>query len=164
MKHSRSAFCPRFRALLAVAYGFKWIDGLVSGRSPSLPTSSSILFSSSNINMSFQSTLRSSTRQISRSFSTTRSNPKIYLQASSKEFNSRVLDASSPDRSKIILAKFTASWCPPCKVLKPILKKMQEEEGKQLTGKEVDVMEIDVDEQQELAAQFKVRKENSGTG
>lgn len=38
---------------------------------------------------------------------------------------------------------------------------MESEQGQQLTGKQVDLMEIDVDEQQELAMQYKVSNKTS---
>lgn len=41
---------------------------------------------------------------------------------------------------------------------------MESEQGQQLTGKQVDLMEIDVDEQQELAMQYKVSNKTSRGG
>ncbi|QDT55302.1 Thioredoxin [Caulifigura coniformis] len=50
-----------------------------------------------------------------------------------------------------VLVDFTASWCGPCKMIKPFLEKMKEEHA----GK-VKVVEIDVDARGDLAAHYKV--------
>ena len=50
-----------------------------------------------------------------------------------------------------VLVDFWASWCGPCKMLAPIVAQIAEEqEGKVKVGK------INVDEQQELAAEYRV--------
>jgi thioredoxin len=50
------------------------------------------------------------------------------------------------------LIDFYASWCGPCKALAPVL----EELGKEYAGK-VDIYKVNVDDERELAALFKVR-------
>ena len=48
------------------------------------------------------------------------------------------------------LLKFEASWCMPCKMIKPTLESVQSSTG-------VQVVSVDVDDHQELATKFGVR-------
>jgi len=48
------------------------------------------------------------------------------------------------------LLKFEASWCTPCKVIKPVLEKVSEDTG-------VEVISLDIDDHSELATQFNIR-------
>jgi thioredoxin 1 len=48
-----------------------------------------------------------------------------------------------------ILVKFGASWCGPCKMIKPTLQKLEDQHG-------LPVVEVDVDEEPELARQFRI--------
>ena len=62
-------------------------------------------------------------------------------------FKIEVLDSSVP-----VIVDFWAQWCPPCKMIAPFLEQMAEEyEGKAKIGK------VNVDEEQNLAAQFNIR-------
>ncbi|MBE5942681.1 MAG: thioredoxin [Lachnospiraceae bacterium] len=49
-----------------------------------------------------------------------------------------------------VLVDFWASWCPPCKMLAPVVDEVAEE------VQDVKICKINVDEQQALAMQFKV--------
>lgn len=53
---------------------------------------------------------------------------------------------------KPVILKFSATWCQPCKTLTPILEEISNEYKDKL-----DVYEIDVEEQQELASMFGIR-------
>ncbi|GLX67800.1 thioredoxin family protein [Paenibacillus glycanilyticus] len=49
------------------------------------------------------------------------------------------------------LVEFGAKWCPPCKVLLPILDELQQEEGERVT-----ILQVDCDESPELASEYGV--------
>lgn len=53
---------------------------------------------------------------------------------------------------KPVLVDFFATWCGPCKVLAPILK-----EVKDSLGERISIIKIDVDKNQQMAAQYQVR-------
>lgn len=53
---------------------------------------------------------------------------------------------------KPVLIDFFATWCGPCKVLGPILK-----EVKGSLGERISIIKIDVDKNQQVAAQYQVR-------
>ncbi|HZW77468.1 MAG TPA: thioredoxin [Flavobacteriaceae bacterium] len=58
-----------------------------------------------------------------------------------------IIDSEVP-----VLVDFFAEWCGPCKMLAPILKDVKE-----TLGDKIKIIKIDVDKNQELAAQFQVR-------
>lgn len=61
-------------------------------------------------------------------------------------FQKQVLEADKP-----VLVDFWAPWCMPCRMMGPVVEELAEEyEGKAYVGK------INVDEEGELAAQYKV--------
>lgn len=61
-------------------------------------------------------------------------------------FEENVLSSKAP-----VLLDFTATWCPPCKMMKPHLHQVEEAYGDRLK-----VVEIDVDDNDYLPAFFKV--------
>ena len=60
-------------------------------------------------------------------------------------FAAAVLDSELP-----VLVDFTASWCPPCRVMKPLLAELAAERD------DLRVVQLDVDEQQRTAADYSV--------
>ena len=61
-------------------------------------------------------------------------------------FQSEVLNADKP-----VLVDFTAGWCPPCKMIDPVVKQLaQDWEGK------VKVVKLDADENPNILMQFGV--------
>lgn len=69
------------------------------------------------------------------------------LNPSSATFGSQVLESELP-----VLVDFWAPWCPPCRMLKPIVEALAEE----MTGK-IKVAAVNVDENPELASKYSVR-------
>lgn len=64
---------------------------------------------------------------------------------------SEISSVTSPE-NKISLVDFSATWCGPCKMLDPVLKKVAED-----IGDKVDFYHIDVDESPEASSQFGIR-------
>jgi thioredoxin 1 len=60
-------------------------------------------------------------------------------------FTAEVLESDTP-----VLVDFTAAWCPPCRVMKPILAEVDAERD------DVRVVTIDVDDNQATAARYGV--------
>ena len=61
-------------------------------------------------------------------------------------FEAEVLKSAKP-----VLVDFWATWCPPCRRLAPVVAKLAEERADTLK-----VGKVDVDDQQELAAEFQI--------
>ncbi|MBS3993647.1 MAG: thioredoxin [Bacteroidetes bacterium] len=69
------------------------------------------------------------------------------LAVTDATFEEVVLKADKP-----VIVDFWATWCGPCRMLAPIMEQLSEEyQGKAL------VVKVDVDENQQYAAQFGVR-------
>lgn len=60
-------------------------------------------------------------------------------------FTAEVLEADKP-----VLVDFWATWCPPCRVMSPILEDLAAER------EDLKIVSVDVDEQQELAVEYGV--------
>jgi thioredoxin 1 len=66
------------------------------------------------------------------------------LQPTLQNFNRVVFESDLP-----VLVDFWAPWCPPCRLLKPVVQRV----GERLAG-QIKVAMVNVDEQPELAEQF----------
>jgi thioredoxin 1 len=71
--------------------------------------------------------------------------PTATLQVTDANFQAEVLESDVP-----VLVDFTAAWCPPCRVMKPVLAELAEE----LPG--VRFVELDVDDNLETAGRYGV--------
>ena len=60
-------------------------------------------------------------------------------------FTAEVLESEQP-----VLVDFTAAWCPPCRVMKPVLEALAGERD------DVRIVALDVDDNQRTAAQYGV--------
>lgn len=67
------------------------------------------------------------------------------LTVTNQNFEEEILQSEKP-----VLLDFWASWCGPCRLVSPIVDEIAEERSDVKVGK------VNVDEQQELAAAFKV--------
>ena len=67
------------------------------------------------------------------------------LHVTKDSFRSEVLESSHP-----VLVDFFAEWCGPCRMLAPILDEIAQER------EDIKVVKINVDEEPELASQYKV--------
>lgn len=67
------------------------------------------------------------------------------LHLTKENFEAEVMNSDKP-----VLVDFWASWCGPCRMVLPIIEELAQE----LT--DIKVCKVNVDEQEELAARFKV--------
>ena len=67
------------------------------------------------------------------------------LKITKENFQTEVLEAK-----ETVLVDFWASWCGPCKMIGPIIDQIADERS------DVKVCKVNVDDEQELAVQFKV--------
>lgn len=67
------------------------------------------------------------------------------IKITADNFTEEVLNSDKP-----VLVDFWADWCGPCKMLSPVIEEIAEEVS------DVKICKVNVDEEQELAAQYKV--------
>src|SRR5215213_3985708 len=67
------------------------------------------------------------------------------LSISDDSFTAEVLESERP-----VLVDFTAAWCPPCRVMKPVLAELDAER------EDIKVVQLDVDADQRTAAEYGV--------
>ena len=67
------------------------------------------------------------------------------IEVTKKEFDKEVLKSDIP-----VLVDFNATWCGPCRMLKPVLEELSEERT------DYKIVSIDVDDNQELAKEYGV--------
>ena len=64
----------------------------------------------------------------------------------SENFKEEVLE-----NSKVVVVDFFATWCMPCKMLTPVLEKVANSRA------DFDIVKVDVDEAQDLAAKYAIQ-------
>ena len=67
------------------------------------------------------------------------------INVNSNNFHSEVLNSEKP-----VLLDFWAPWCGPCRMVVPVVEQIAKDR------EDIKVVKINVDEEQELAAQFRV--------
>lgn len=72
--------------------------------------------------------------------------PGLVTVLTSATFDEAVAGATTP-----VLVDFTATWCPPCHVLKPVLRQIAAEQAGRLA-----VAEVDIDAHPDLAVRYSV--------
>ncbi|EDV28908.1 uncharacterized protein TRIADDRAFT_19282 [Trichoplax adhaerens] len=78
--------------------------------------------------------------------STTVPHYAIYDVNAEEDFNDKVFQCNKP-----VVVDFHASWCGPCKVLGPLLKKFIDE-----SKEKVDLIKVDIDEAPDIALEHEV--------
>lgn len=70
-----------------------------------------------------------------------------YITLTDDNFNKEVLETTEP-----VLVDFWAEWCPPCRMIAPVIEELAAEfEGRAKVGK------LDVDNNANVAAQYSIR-------
>ncbi|XP_071523923.1 thioredoxin [Panulirus ornatus] len=70
----------------------------------------------------------------------------VYSVTSKEDFNKQLAEAGD----KLVIVDFYATWCGPCKVIAPKLEKLSEDMS------EVVFLKVDVDECEEVAAEYQI--------
>ena len=70
------------------------------------------------------------------------------IKGTKENFEAEVLNANG-----VVVVDFGANWCGPCKSLVPILDEVVEEDPSKK------IVKVDIDEQEELATQYKIMSE-----
>ncbi len=71
------------------------------------------------------------------------------IEINENDFNEKVIEAS---KSILLLVDFWAPWCGPCKQLTPLLEKVVKK-----TGNKVILAKINIDDNQQIAAQLRIQ-------
>lgn len=66
-----------------------------------------------------------------------------------KEINTQEFDTHVLENEGVVLVDFSATWCGPCKMQKPVLEELESEV-------DFDIYSVDVDDNQDLAAKYNV--------
>lgn len=80
-----------------------------------------------------------------------KTNPQEYLKHKVEAPKDDWFQASVVDSNKLVVVDFNADWCGPCKALAPLLHDLESEYGDQ-----IELVEIDIDDQPELASHYRV--------
>lgn len=73
----------------------------------------------------------------------------LVFDVTEQDFTEKVLEAS---RNRPVMVDFWADWCPPCRVLTPVLEKVTRD----LHG-EVQLAKVEVDDNMHLAGRYQLR-------
>ncbi|KZO95878.1 thioredoxin-like protein [Calocera viscosa TUFC12733] len=90
-------------------------------------------------------------RLTTRTFASTSRRAEHFTNADSEAFKKRVEEGGS----KPVIVDFYADWCGPCRMLSPLLEKLTAD-SKLTSGKELDLMTINTDDQNALALDWEV--------
>lgn len=109
------------------------------------PLATSAAGGDSATSVSHESSDRETTSQQQEKEKTMFTGSRTVELVSSDDFATRVLNASRP-----VLVDFYADWCPPCRMLAPVLQEVAREVD------HVDVVKVNVDNDPRLASQYRV--------
>lgn len=67
-----------------------------------------------------------------------------------KSINNNEFEKDVLKNEKVVLVDFYATWCPPCKMLAPVLEKVA------AVHDEFDIIKINIDDNQDLAIKYRI--------